>query len=185
MFLEFADDLDNLTGGLSSVGDNSNEFNNVRSSSQPPATPTPKRRAHSQLLEFEHDIAANGHISMTIVPGAEKPIFPHVVRFSQEIGHELVEQRGESVDCVELFQEIHVRVETFVSQGVEDAYNQMLKLQSQPTPEGSQPLSRDKICDHVLDRRYGYSKGLSWGSKPKARKTTSASSSSTSCTQST
>ncbi|TYK28737.1 zinc finger protein ZPR1-like protein [Cucumis melo var. makuwa] len=57
----------------------------------------------------------------------------------------------------------------------------MLELQSQPTPEGNQPLSGDEICDTVLGRRPGYSKGLSWGPKPKARKTTSASSSTTSC----
>ncbi|KAA0046002.1 gamma-aminobutyrate transaminase POP2 [Cucumis melo var. makuwa] len=38
--------------------------------------------------------------------------------------------------------------------------NQILELQSQPTLEGSQPLSGDEICDQVLDRRLGYSKGL-------------------------
>ncbi|TYK05479.1 CACTA en-spm transposon protein [Cucumis melo var. makuwa] len=52
MFLKFANNLDNLTGGSSSVGDNS----------------------------------ANGRIPMTIVSGAEKPIYPHTVRFSQAIG---------------------------------------------------------------------------------------------------
>uniref|UniRef100_A0A9I9ECR3 Uncharacterized protein n=1 Tax=Cucumis melo TaxID=3656 RepID=A0A9I9ECR3_CUCME len=30
--------------------------------------------------------------------------------------------------------------------------NQMLELQSQPTLEGSQPLSEDEICDQVLGR---------------------------------
>ncbi|KAA0033072.1 gamma-aminobutyrate transaminase POP2 [Cucumis melo var. makuwa] len=39
MFLEFADDLDNLVGGSSSVGDNSG------SSFQPSTTPTLRRRA--------------------------------------------------------------------------------------------------------------------------------------------
>ncbi|TYK03069.1 CACTA en-spm transposon protein [Cucumis melo var. makuwa] len=38
--------------------------------------------------------------------------------------------------------------------------NQMLELQSQPTVEGSQPFSEDEICDQVLGRRPGYSKGL-------------------------
>ncbi|TYK11802.1 zinc finger protein ZPR1-like protein [Cucumis melo var. makuwa] len=61
----------------------------------------------------------------------------------------------------------------------------MLELQSQPTPKGSQPLFEDEICDQVLGRRQGYSKGLGWGPKPKARRTMSASSSSTSCSQST
>ncbi|KAA0040881.1 CACTA en-spm transposon protein [Cucumis melo var. makuwa] len=98
--------------------------------------------------------------------------------------YELNEKKGESVDRVELFRETHVRARTFVSQAAEDAHNQMLRLQSQPTPKGSQPLSEDEICDQVLGRRLGYSKGLGWGPKPKARRTTSARSSSTSCSQS-
>ncbi|KAA0054291.1 zinc finger protein ZPR1-like protein [Cucumis melo var. makuwa] len=61
----------------------------------------------------------------------------------------------------------------------------MLELQSQPTPKGSQPLSKNEICDQVLDRRSGYLKGLGWGPKPKAHRTTSASSSSTFYLQST
>ncbi|KAA0062839.1 zinc finger protein ZPR1-like protein [Cucumis melo var. makuwa] len=61
----------------------------------------------------------------------------------------------------------------------------MLELQSQPTPKGSQSLSENEICDQVLGRRSGYSKGLGWGPKPKVRRTTSASNLSTSCLQST
>ncbi|TYK09466.1 CACTA en-spm transposon protein [Cucumis melo var. makuwa] len=99
--------------------------------------------------------------------------------------YELAERKGEPVNCVELFRKTHVRAGTFVSQAAENAHNQMLELQSQPTPEGSQPLSEDEICDQVLGRRPGYSKGLGWGPKSKARRTTSASSSSTSCLQST
>ncbi|KAA0049733.1 CACTA en-spm transposon protein [Cucumis melo var. makuwa] len=275
MFLQFEDDLDNnIAGGSSSVGDN------TESSSQE-TTPTPRRRAQSRLLELERHVAINGRIPMTIAPGAEKPISPHAVRFSQAIGvcvrktfpsavlsgrtlgentlrssratsrfvehqmlttfkefrtdchkhfkkysdpeevranppnaleqsrtnkaarqkqpynhssgsksflqrqYELAERRGQPVDRVELFRETHVRAGTFVSQAAEDAHNQMLELQSQPIPEGSQPLSEYEICDQVLGRRPGYSKGLGWGPKPKARRTASASSSSTSCSQST
>ncbi|KAA0066300.1 CACTA en-spm transposon protein [Cucumis melo var. makuwa] len=98
--------------------------------------------------------------------------------------YELAERKGEPINRVELFRETHVRAGTFVSQVAEDAHNQMLELQSQPTPEGSQTLSKDKICDQVLHRRLGYSKGLGWGPKSKARRTASASSSSTSCSQS-
>ncbi|KAA0046652.1 CACTA en-spm transposon protein [Cucumis melo var. makuwa] len=267
MFLQFEDDLDNIAGGSSSVGDNTG-------SSSQQTTPTPRRRAQSRLLELEHHVAINGRIPMTVAPGAEKPISPHAVRFSQAIGgewrrlfvldfndqtmnrfvehqmlttfkefradchrhfkkysdpeearanppnalvgrdedwhflcdhyisrafqeqsrinkaarqkqpynhssgsksflqrqYELAERRGQPVDRVELFRETH---------------NQMLELQSQPTPEGSQPLSEDEICDQVLGRRPGYSKGLGWGPKPKDRRTASASSSSTSCLQST
>ncbi|KAA0065781.1 CACTA en-spm transposon protein [Cucumis melo var. makuwa] len=255
MFLQFEDDLDNnIAGGSSSVGDNTAE------SSSQQVTPTPRRRAQSRLLKLERHVAINGRIPMTIVPEAEKPISPHVVRFSQAIGvcvrktfpvhclkwadvgreyikrlfvldfndqamnrfvehqmlttfkefradchrhfkkysdpevaranppnalYKLAERKEEPVDRVKLFRETHVRAGTFVSQATEDAHNQMLELQSQPTLEGSQPLSEDEICDQVLGRRPGYSKGLGWGPKSKARRTASASSSSTSCSQST
>ncbi|KAA0039036.1 CACTA en-spm transposon protein [Cucumis melo var. makuwa] len=99
--------------------------------------------------------------------------------------YKLAERKGKPVNRVELFRETHVRAGTFESQAVEDAHNQMLELQSQPTLEGSQPLSEDEICDQVLGRRPSYSKDLHYGPKPKARRTTSASSSSTSCSQST
>ncbi|KAA0053370.1 CACTA en-spm transposon protein [Cucumis melo var. makuwa] len=36
--------------------------------------------------KLEHHVAVNGPILMMIAPGAEKPISPHVVRFSQVIG---------------------------------------------------------------------------------------------------
>uniref|UniRef100_A0A9I9EKX5 CACTA en-spm transposon protein n=2 Tax=Cucumis melo TaxID=3656 RepID=A0A9I9EKX5_CUCME len=49
--------------------------------------------------------------------------------------YELAERKGELVDRVELFRETHVRAGTFVPQAAEDAHNQMLELQSQPTPE--------------------------------------------------
>ncbi|TYK11881.1 CACTA en-spm transposon protein [Cucumis melo var. makuwa] len=80
MFLQLEDDLDNnIAGGSSSVGDN------TESSSQQ-ATPTPRRRAQSRLLELERHVTINGRIPMTIAPGTEKPISPHAVRFSQAIG---------------------------------------------------------------------------------------------------
>ncbi|KAA0055858.1 CACTA en-spm transposon protein [Cucumis melo var. makuwa] len=71
MFIEFEDNLDNLAGGSSSVDDNAG------SSSQPPVTPTPRRRVQSRLLELERHVTVNGLIPMTIVLGVEKPIFPH------------------------------------------------------------------------------------------------------------
>ncbi|TYJ97552.1 CACTA en-spm transposon protein [Cucumis melo var. makuwa] len=88
-----------------------------------------------------------------------------------------LKKKGKSINRVELFRETHVRVGTFVLQATEDAH-------SQPTPEGNQPLSRDEIYDQVLGRRSSYSKGLGWGPKSKAHKTTSSSSSTTSCSQS-
>ncbi|TYK20284.1 CACTA en-spm transposon protein [Cucumis melo var. makuwa] len=81
--------------------------------SQPSATPTPRKRAQSLLLELECYVAVNGQISMTITLGVEKPISPH---------HELAEQRGESISHVELFRQTHVRDGTFVSQAMEDTH---------------------------------------------------------------
>ncbi|KAA0060196.1 CACTA en-spm transposon protein [Cucumis melo var. makuwa] len=60
--------------------------NNSASTFQPSVTPTPRRHAQSRLLELEHYVAGNRRILMTIAPGAEKPIFPHIVCFSQKIG---------------------------------------------------------------------------------------------------
>ncbi|KAA0059798.1 uncharacterized protein E6C27_scaffold108G00640 [Cucumis melo var. makuwa] len=171
MFLQFEDDLDNIAGGSSSVDDNTG-------SSSQQTTLTPRRRAQSRLLELKRYVAINGYISMTIAPGAEKPISPYAVRFSQAIGVFVEHQ------MLTTFKEFRADCQTF-QKAAEDAHNQMLELQSQPTPEGSQPLSEDEICDQVLGRRPGYSKGLGWGPKPKARRTASASSSSTSCSQST
>ncbi|KAA0067874.1 NBS-LRR type resistance protein [Cucumis melo var. makuwa] len=48
--------------------------------------------------------------------------------------------------------------------------NQMLELQSQPTLEGSQPPTRNEICEAVSGRRPGYSKGLGWSPRPKSLK---------------
>uniref|UniRef100_A0A9I9EKJ1 CACTA en-spm transposon protein n=1 Tax=Cucumis melo TaxID=3656 RepID=A0A9I9EKJ1_CUCME len=77
IFLEFANDLDNLAGGSSSVDDNS------ESTSQPSATPTTKRHVQSRLLELECYVAANGQVLMTITADAEKPISPHIHRSLQ------------------------------------------------------------------------------------------------------
>uniref|UniRef100_A0A9I9EJ21 Uncharacterized protein n=1 Tax=Cucumis melo TaxID=3656 RepID=A0A9I9EJ21_CUCME len=80
--------------------------------------------------------------------------------------YELAKQREEPINRVELFWQTHVRDGTFVLQTAKDAHflnllqNQMLELQSQLTPEGTQPFSGDEICEIVLGRRSGYLKGL-------------------------
>ncbi|KAA0063318.1 CACTA en-spm transposon protein [Cucumis melo var. makuwa] len=184
--------------------------------------------------ELECYVATKGQISMMITRGTEKPIFPHVVRFSQAIGcvwkrhfltaalsgrtfveHQmlstfkefradchrhfknysdleeartnppylllkLAEQKEETVDRVELFRQTHIRDGTFVSQAAEDVHNQILKLESQPTSEGTQPLFGKEIFETVLGRRPSYLKGFGWGPKPKARRMGSASSTTTS-----
>ncbi|KAA0038444.1 CACTA en-spm transposon protein [Cucumis melo var. makuwa] len=186
MFLQFEDDLDNnIAGGSSSVGDN------TESSSQQ-ATTTPRRRAQSRLLELERHVAINGRISMTIAPRAEKPISPHAVRFSQAIG--VCVRKTFPVCCLKHFQkysdpeEARANLPNTLVGRDEDwhfLYDHYINRAFQPTLEGSQPFSKDEICDQVLGRRPGYSKGLGWGPKPKARRTASASNSSTSYSPST
>ncbi|KAA0025477.1 CACTA en-spm transposon protein [Cucumis melo var. makuwa] len=75
------------------------------------------------------------------------PEYIEVVKGSLQ--HELTEQQGQPVDRVELFIGIHVRSDQFVSQTVMNAHYH-------PILEGSQPLSRNEICDTVLGRQPGY-----------------------------
>ncbi|KAA0035398.1 uncharacterized protein E5676_scaffold862G00580 [Cucumis melo var. makuwa] len=186
-FPDFACDPRNMHLGFAS--DEFNPFSQMIGTSQPSVTPTLRRHAQSRLLELECYVAANGQIPMTTTPGTEKPIFPHIIRLSQS---ELAKQRRESIDRVNFFRQTHVRDGTFVSQATEDAHivSKLVAASNARTPvpaylEDSQPLSRDEICKTVLDRRPKYLKDLGWGPKLKAHKTTSASSSTTSCPQST
>ncbi|KAA0059578.1 CACTA en-spm transposon protein [Cucumis melo var. makuwa] len=105
--------------------------------SQPSVTTTPSRRVQSRLLELKLYIAANRRILMIIAPNAEKPISPYIICFSQAIGK--CEQSRTNKD-VRQKQPYNHNNRTFVSQSAKDAH-------SQPTLEGTQPLSGDKICD--------------------------------------
>ncbi|TYK01603.1 CACTA en-spm transposon protein [Cucumis melo var. makuwa] len=177
----FEDDLDNIAGGSLSEGDNAGP------SSQQPATLTFRIRAQSRLLELEHHVAINGRIPMTIAPRAkfvEHQMFTTFKEFQVDC-HRYFKKYSDSEEAranppnalvghhgdwlflydhymSRAFQRNTRRAGTFMSQAVDDAHNQMLELQSQPTPEGSQPLSEDEICNQVLDRQPGYSKGLGW-----------------------
>ncbi|KAA0061130.1 CACTA en-spm transposon protein [Cucumis melo var. makuwa] len=79
MFLKSEDNLDNIAGGSSFVDENTGESKNFLHFNL-------RRRAQYRLLELECHVAINGRIPMAIAPEAEKPIFPHAVRFSQAIG---------------------------------------------------------------------------------------------------
>ncbi|KAA0049891.1 CACTA en-spm transposon protein [Cucumis melo var. makuwa] len=158
MFLEFVEDLYNPVGGTAQLF----------------MTPIPRRHAQSRLLEFERYVHTNGRISMSIAFNMEKPILPHVVRFSQALGmcvrktFPVCYLRFVEHQMLSTFKEFRGDCHrTFVSQAAEDAHNQIMELQSQPTLEGSEPLSRDEICEIVLGRRSSYSKGLCWGPKLK------------------
>ncbi|KAA0060628.1 CACTA en-spm transposon protein [Cucumis melo var. makuwa] len=92
MFIEFSKELDNPAGGSSSMG------NNSTCTSQPSATPTPRRHAQSRLLKLDRYIVTNGWIPMTIALGAEKPISPHTIHFNQTIGVSV--RKTFPVDCL-------------------------------------------------------------------------------------
>ncbi|KAA0065696.1 CACTA en-spm transposon protein [Cucumis melo var. makuwa] len=170
MFLEFADKLNNPAGGSSSMGENSN-------TSQPSATSTLRRRAQSRLLVLESYIAANGQIPMMIAPGMEKHIgreYIEVVKgnlqrcfvfdFNDQAINRFVEYQILNT-FKEFWGDYHRHFKKYSDPEEARAnpphlLNQMLELQSQPTPEGTQPLFGDEICKTVLDRRSNYSKGL-------------------------
>ncbi|KAA0053553.1 CACTA en-spm transposon protein [Cucumis melo var. makuwa] len=58
MFLKFIQDLNNLVGGSSSMGDNS-------STTKP--SPTSRRHAQSRLLKLEHYVHTNRRIQMSSI----------------------------------------------------------------------------------------------------------------------
>ncbi|KAA0066656.1 CACTA en-spm transposon protein [Cucumis melo var. makuwa] len=89
---------------------------------------------HQMLTTFK-EFRANCHIYF------KKYSDPEEARANLQTYWLDVMRIGESVDRVELFRKIHVRVGMFVSPVTEDAHNQMLELQSQPTLEGSRPLT--------------------------------------------
>ncbi|KAA0034810.1 CACTA en-spm transposon protein [Cucumis melo var. makuwa] len=62
---------------------------------------TPRRRQQSQLLKLERYVHNNGRIPMSIAYIAEKPISPHVVRFSQGLG--LCVRRTFPVRCLSTY----------------------------------------------------------------------------------
>ncbi|TYK13656.1 CACTA en-spm transposon protein [Cucumis melo var. makuwa] len=157
MFLEFTEDLNNLERGSSSRGDNS-------VIAQPSPTLTSRRHAQSQLLGLERYIQANGKILMLIALGTEKPILPHAVRFSQAITvcirkkflvrylrfdehHMLITFKEFRGDCHRHFkkysdpEEARATHHTYWWDVTKDVHNQILELQSQPIPDGSQSFS--------------------------------------------
>ncbi|TYK26609.1 gamma-aminobutyrate transaminase POP2 [Cucumis melo var. makuwa] len=132
----------------------------------------------------------NDKILMTIAPGAEKPISLYVVRLSRKLYrgdyHRHFKKYHDSKHAhanplhilVGRLKDWHFLCDHYMShafQGAEDAHNQILELQSQLTPEGSQPLFGDEIYEKVLSRRLDYSKGLGCGSKSKFRKSCASS----------
>ncbi|KAA0067696.1 CACTA en-spm transposon protein [Cucumis melo var. makuwa] len=100
MFLEFDKDL-NTVRRSSSVGDNS----------------AMNRFVEHQMLPCFKEFRGNYHRHFKKYSNLEEACAnpPYIL-------HKLIEQRGEPVDCVELFKQIHVQDGTFVSQATEDVY---------------------------------------------------------------
>ncbi|KAA0059956.1 CACTA en-spm transposon protein [Cucumis melo var. makuwa] len=179
IFLEFEDDLDNITGESLSVG------NNTGSSSQQPETSTPRRCTQSRLLELERHVAINGRIPMMISPGAEKPISLHAVPFSQAI--DVCVRKTFSVCCLKFVE--HQMLTTFKVFQV-DCHRHFKKYSDPEEARANPPnyelverkgesadrvelfreihvrartfMSQATEDAHVLGRRPGYSKGLGW-----------------------
>ncbi|KAA0060834.1 CACTA en-spm transposon protein [Cucumis melo var. makuwa] len=86
---------------MSSFPSGFNETNVMFLEYQPSTTLTPRRRAQPRLLKLERYVAANGRIPMSIAPGAENPILPHVVRFNQVI--DVCVQKTFPVCCLKHF----------------------------------------------------------------------------------
>ncbi|KAA0049780.1 CACTA en-spm transposon protein [Cucumis melo var. makuwa] len=149
MFLEFDEDL-NTAEGSSSLGDNSGDVSSLDSWSW-----------RVRYLRWDNV----GRKYIEIIKGDLQRQF--VLDFNDQVMNRFVEHqiltsfkefRG---DCYK-----HFKKYSDPEQVAEDVH-------------GSQPLSRDEICETILDRQSSYSKGLGWGPKPKSRKTASISSSST------
>ncbi|TYK23718.1 CACTA en-spm transposon protein [Cucumis melo var. makuwa] len=141
------------------------------------------------LFYFATDMFNNagGTSSMSDTSGVDKPISPHVVRFSNTIG--VLTQDTFSVrfikwayvtsDYIEVVKGNlrHELTENEVNQstmwsclekhtlGVANLFRKLPQMRITPVStylEDSQPLSKDKICEAVLGRRSDYSKGLGW-----------------------
>ncbi|KAA0050211.1 (R)-mandelonitrile lyase 1-like [Cucumis melo var. makuwa] len=140
LFLKFDDTFNNE--GSSSEGDTSD-------GSQP--TYTSRRHQHSRNLELKRYVQKNGKIPIHRL-GADKPILPHPVRFSNTIG---VLTRDTFPDCcLKTTKAIVKHPYNYSSESKsflqrqqvlteQRGQQQMLELQSQPTLEGSQPLSEE------------------------------------------
>ncbi|KAA0060291.1 CACTA en-spm transposon protein [Cucumis melo var. makuwa] len=157
MFLEFAKDLNNPTGWSSSVDDNSDESNE-------PISP--------HVVRFSQAIGV-----------CVRKTFPvHCLRWAN-IGGEYIEVIKGDLQCFfvldfkdqamnrsnhETTRLLDRSNLTIIAAGQSRFYNentsslsnenQMLELQSQPTPDGFQPHSRDEICKTMLGRHQGFSK---------------------------
>ncbi|KAA0055896.1 CACTA en-spm transposon protein [Cucumis melo var. makuwa] len=140
------------------IDDDDEPLSHHNDSSTMPSFSSSFEETYSQLERY---VQKHGKIPITIASRAEKSIPLHIVQFSNIIGHKLAGERDYQVDRVESFKETHARSSQFVSQAAVDAH---------PLLKGFQPLSGDEICETVLSRRPGYSKGLDWGPKPKSYK---------------
>ncbi|TYK21529.1 CACTA en-spm transposon protein [Cucumis melo var. makuwa] len=141
IFLEFEDDLDNIAGGSSSMGDNTGGC--VR------------KTFPVRCLKW----ADIGREYIEVVKGDLQRLF--VLDFNDQAMNRFVEHQMLTTfkefraDCYKHFKKYSDPEEARANPP--NALNQMVELQSQPTLEGSQPLSEDEICDQVLGRRPGYS----------------------------
>uniref|UniRef100_A0A5B6ZAY8 Transposase, Ptta/En/Spm, plant n=2 Tax=Davidia involucrata TaxID=16924 RepID=A0A5B6ZAY8_DAVIN len=72
-------------------------------------------------------------------------------------------------DRIQVWHQTHYKPDKgWANSFVEEKYNEMLAFQSEPTPEGSKPLTVDEICNRVLGTRAGYICGMGHGMRPES-----------------
>ncbi|KAA0063738.1 (R)-mandelonitrile lyase 1-like [Cucumis melo var. makuwa] len=146
-----------------------------------PVARTPRRCEHSRNLELDRYVAQNGKILISIVPGQDKRISPHVVHFSNTFGVltgdtflvRFLKWADMITEYIELMKSsLQITME-------QSSMNRAVRAK-QPYNHSSgakcgQFVSQAATDMHVDDQ--GYSKGLGWGPKPKSRRTAGSSSS--------
>ncbi|KAA0044918.1 CACTA en-spm transposon protein [Cucumis melo var. makuwa] len=197
MFLEFADNLDNLTEGSSLMGENS-----ASGHIQMMIAPGAENSIFSYVVRFSqqffvfdfNDQAMNRFVKHQMLSTFKEfwgDYHRHFKKYDdpeeeQSRANKAARQKSSlTIIAARQSRFYNNSMSSLSKEGSRSIVRSCFRKHTFNLGQGNQPLSEDEICDQVLGRQPSYSKGLGLRSKPKARKTTSASSSSTSCSQST
>ncbi|KAA0057656.1 CACTA en-spm transposon protein [Cucumis melo var. makuwa] len=156
IFFKFIEDLNNFVEGSSSVDDNLGESN-----VSTPGVGALCSRQWEDSMSITSD-ANVGREYIEVVKDDLQCFF--VLDFNDQEMNRFVEHQMLSTfkefkdDCHKHFKKYSNLEKAHAN--LPHILNQMLELQSQPTPDGSQPLSSNQICETMLGRRPGYLKGL-------------------------
>ncbi|KAA8538994.1 hypothetical protein F0562_025686 [Nyssa sinensis] len=93
------------------------------------------------------------------------------VRFRHEMFSQRDSETQQQPSRIQVWQKTHYNpVKGWSCSLAKEMYDEMIALQSQPTPEGSTPLMDDDICDRVLGTGRGYIRGLGHGSQARVER---------------